>query len=112
VLTALANDVGFELVFSRQLIAHAGPADLAVGFSTSGDSANVVRAFEEARRRDLLTVGFAGYRGGAMAVSDDVEHCFVVASDSVHRIQEAQDALVFALWFEIQRRLEGGAAGD
>ena len=51
VLTALANDVGFELVFSRQLIAHARPGDIAVGFSTSGDSVNVLRAFEEAPRR-------------------------------------------------------------
>ena len=67
VLTALANDVGFDLVFSRQLIAHARPGDIAIGFSTSGGSANVLRAFEEARRRDMLTIGCRGYDGGAMA---------------------------------------------
>ena len=50
VLTALSNDVGFDLVFSRQIIAHASPDDVAIGFSTSGDSVNVLRALEEARR--------------------------------------------------------------
>ena len=60
------------LVFSRQIIAHARPGDIAVGFSTSGDSVNVLRAFEEASRRGLLTVGLCGYEGGAMAASDAV----------------------------------------
>ena len=78
VLTALANDVGFELVFSRQIIAHARPGDIAIGFSTSGDSVNVLRAFDEATRRGLLTIGLAGYEGGAMASSDAVDHCLVV----------------------------------
>jgi D-sedoheptulose 7-phosphate isomerase len=111
ILTALANDVGYELVFSRQLIAYGRPEDVALGFSTSGGSANVLAAFAEATRRDMLTVGLCGYRGGAMAASGDVAHCLVVASDSVHRIQEAQDALVLALWCEVQRALAGGAAG-
>ena len=68
VLTALANDVGFESVFSRQVIAYARPEDCLIGFSTSGDSPNVLRAFDEASARGLLTVGFAGNEGGAMAV--------------------------------------------
>jgi D-sedoheptulose 7-phosphate isomerase len=110
VLTALANDVGFELVFSRQLIAHASSTDIAIGISTSGNSQNVVNAFAEARRRDVLTVGLAGYDGGDFARSSDVEHCFVVASDSVHRIQEAQGALMFALWLAVQGCL--AASGD
>src|SRR5580700_12188969 len=84
VLTALSNDVGFELVFSRQIIAHARPGDIAVGFSTSGDSPNLLRAFEEAARRGLLTVGLCGYEGSGMAVSAAVRHCLVVHSDSVH----------------------------
>jgi D-sedoheptulose 7-phosphate isomerase len=108
VLTALANDVGFELVFSRQIIAHSRPGDIAVGFSTSGGSLNVLRAFEEASRRGLLTVGLCGYQGGAMAASDSVDHCLVVHSDSVHRIQEAQDALVLELWSAVQRWTVGG----
>lgn len=98
VLTALANDVGFELVFARQLIAHSAPRDIALGFSTSGSSANVLRAFAEARRRGLLTVGLAGYDGGAMAVSNDIDHLLVVEAQSIHRIQEVQAALVHALW--------------
>lgn len=110
VLTALANDVGFDLVFSRQLIAHARPGDIAIGFSTSGDSVNVLRAFDEATRLRLLTVGLCGYEGGAMATSDHVEHCMVVASDSVHRIQETQSALVLALWEVVQRCLKEAAA--
>ncbi len=108
VLTALANDVGFELVFSRQLIAHAKEGDIAVGFSTSGGSVNVLNAFEEAARRRLLTVGLCGYEGGAMAESGAVAHCLVVRSDSVHRIQEAQDALVLELWSIVQACLDGG----
>jgi D-sedoheptulose 7-phosphate isomerase len=105
VITALSNDVGFELVFSRQLIAHAKSDDIAVGFSTSGDSPNMLRAFEEAARRGLLTIGLCGYEGSGMAVSDAVQHCLVVRSESVHRIQETQDALMFALWEAVQRHL-------
>jgi D-sedoheptulose 7-phosphate isomerase len=106
VLTALSNDVGFELVFSRQLIAHAGEPDVALGFSTSGDSADLLRAFEEAARRGLLTVGLCGYEGSGMAVSDAVHHCLVVHSESVHRIQEVQDALTLALWESVQLQLQ------
>ena len=105
VLTALANDVGFELVFSRQLIAHARAGDMALGLSTSGNSDNVMRAFAEAKHRGLLTVGLAGYDGGAMANNANVDYCLIVRSDSVHRIQEAQDALVYELWSATQRHL-------
>jgi len=105
VLTALANDVGFDLVFSRQLIAHATAGDIAVGISTSGGSRNVLGAFAEARRRGLVTVGLAGYDGGEMAMSADVEHCLVVPSESVHRVQEVQASLAFALWEAVQARL-------
>jgi D-sedoheptulose 7-phosphate isomerase len=109
VLTALSNDVGFELVFSRQIIAHGQGGDIAVGFSTSGGSRNMLSAFEEASRRGLLTIGLCGYEGAAMATSDAVHHCLVVGSESVHRIQEAQDALLFELWSTVQQCL--GAAG-
>ncbi len=111
-LTALANDVGFELVFARQLIAHARPGDIAIGFSTSGGSVNVLRAFEEARRRGLLTIGLCGYDGGAMAASDDIDHCLVVRSDSVHRIQETQAALIFELWSIVQRASRDAAVSE
>jgi D-sedoheptulose 7-phosphate isomerase len=108
VLTALANDVGYELVFSRQIIAHARPGDIAIGFSTSGDSVNMLRAFEESARRGLLTVGLCGYERAAMARSESVHHCLVVRSESVHRIQETQDALMLELWSIVQRHLVGG----
>jgi D-sedoheptulose 7-phosphate isomerase len=105
-LTALGNDVGFELVFSRQLIAHSRANDIAVGFSTSGNSDNVIRAFGEAHRRELLTVGLAGHDGGEMATCGDVDQCLVVRSDSVHRIQETQDAVALVLWAGVQAIVE------
>lgn len=110
ILTALGNDVGFDLVFQRQLIAYARPGDIALGLSTSGNSENLLCAFAEARRRGMLTVGLAGHGGGHMSVSDQLDHCLVVRSDSVHRIQEAEDALLFELWERVQRRIEEPAA--
>ena len=107
VLTALANDVGFEVVFARQLGALAGPADIAFGVSTSGGSDNVLRGFEEARRRRLLTIGLAGYDGGRMAESGLVDHLFVIPSASVHRIQEAQTTAYHVLWSLVQSALGG-----
>ena len=105
VLTALSNDVGFDLVFSRQLIAHGHAGDTALGLSTSGDSANLLQAFGESRRRGLLTVAVAGGGGGRCATSPDVDHCLVVRSASVHRIQEVQAELVLELWVRVQRCL-------
>jgi D-sedoheptulose 7-phosphate isomerase len=98
VLTALSNDIGFEVVYARQLAAFGRAGDIAVGLSTSGGSANVLRAFDEGSRRGLLTVGFAGYDGGKMAEADTIDHLFVVPSASVHRIQEAQTTLYHVLW--------------
>jgi len=98
VVTALCNDVGVEVVFARQLGAFAGPADIAVGLSTSGNSENLLRAFVEAGRRGMLTVGLAGYEGGKMAELDSLDYLFVVRSDSVHRIQEAQTTIYQVLW--------------
>ena len=110
VLTALANDVGYDLVFSRQLISTAEPADIALGLSTSGSSTNLLEAFAQARRMGLLTIGIAGYDGGTMKASDTIDHCLVVRSDSVHRIQEVQSAIVFTLWERVQRLLVEGVA--
>ncbi len=108
VLTALANDVGFEQVFSRQLNDAAGPADIALGLSTSGSSRNLLRAFAESRRLGALGVGLAGYDGGSMAADAELDHCLVVGSESVHRIQEVQNAVVFELWERVQRHLREG----
>jgi D-sedoheptulose 7-phosphate isomerase len=110
VVTALGNDVGFELVFSRQIIAHAAGRDIAVAFSTSGNSADLLTALREAAGRGLLTIGFAGYTGGEMAESPAVDHCFVVHSQSIHRIQESQALLGYQLWLQTQRCLEAAPA--
>jgi D-sedoheptulose 7-phosphate isomerase len=109
VVTALANDVGFDVVFARQLVALARPGDVAVGLSTSGGSPNVLQAFEAARRIGMITVGFAGYDGGRMAevagAAGTIDHLFVVPSASVHRIQEAQTTAYHVLWELTQREL-------
>ncbi|MGI8761493.1 MAG: D-sedoheptulose-7-phosphate isomerase [Jatrophihabitantaceae bacterium] len=111
VVTALGNDVGFELVFSRQIIAHASSRDVAVAMSTSGNSADLMSALREAHRRGLLTIGFAGYSGGEMAESDAVDHCFVVRAQSIHRIQESQALVGYQLWATTQRCLAARTAG-
>lgn len=107
VLTALSNDVGFEVVYARQIAAFGRAGDIAFGLSTSGGSENVLRAFDEASRRGLITVGMAGYDGGPMAAADNIEHLFVVPSSSVHRIQEAQTTLYHVLWELTQAALQG-----
>jgi D-sedoheptulose 7-phosphate isomerase len=98
VVTALSNDIGFDVVFSRQIAAFGRAGDIAVGLSTSGNSANLLRAFDEAARRGLLTVGIAGYDGGKMAELDSIDYLFVVNSASVHRVQEAQTTIYHVLW--------------
>src|SRR5215469_15240883 len=98
VVTALCNDVGVEVVFARQLAAFGRRDDIAVGLSTSGNSENLIRAFAEASRHGMLTVGLAGYEGGAMADVDTIDYLFVAPSTSVHRIQEAQTTIYHVLW--------------
>lgn len=105
VITALANDVGFEVVFARQVASVGRPADVAWAVSTSGGSANVLRALAEAGRMGMTTVGLAGYDGGPMAEPGLVDHLFVVPSASVHRIQEAQTTLYHRLWALTQQAL-------
>ncbi|GAB3330673.1 SIS domain-containing protein [Micromonospora halotolerans] len=104
-ITALSNDVGFEVVFARQLAAFGRTGDVVVGLSTSGGSNNVLRAFEEAARRGMMTIGIAGYDGGRMAESEAVDHLFVVPSASVHRVQEAQTTVYHVLWELTQQAL-------
>ncbi len=110
VLTALSNDIGFDVVFSRQLIAHGHSSDIAMGFSTSGNSENLLVAFAEATKRGMLTVGLSGYDGGRMAADTNLEHCLVVRSDSVHRIQESQASLTHVLWAYVQEALQTAGA--
>lgn len=96
-IAAIANDIGAEAIFARQLIAHARPDDVAVGISTSGGSANILAAMAEARRRGLLTVGIVGYDGGKIVRDRLADHALVVRSDYIPRIQEAQASLYHVL---------------
>ncbi|MEI7716208.1 MAG: SIS domain-containing protein [Mycobacterium sp.] len=110
ILTALGNDVGFELVFARQLIARARDGDIAIAISTSGNSPNLLAGLAEAHRHGVFTVGFAGYGGGALADSPNVDACLVVRSQSVHRIQESQASLAYRLWQVVHDHLRSPAA--
>lgn len=92
ILTALANDVGVDVVYARQIAALAGPDDVAVAFSTSGNSRNVIAALDEARRRGALTVAFTGYDGGQIAHDGHAEHVINAPSQHIPRIQEAHAA--------------------
>jgi D-sedoheptulose 7-phosphate isomerase len=96
-VTAIANDVGVEAIFLRQLIAHARPEDVAVGISTSGGSANILAALAEARKRGLLTVGIVGYDGGRIVGERLADHAVVVRSDYIPRIQEVQASVYHVL---------------
>jgi D-sedoheptulose 7-phosphate isomerase len=90
ILTAIANDVGVESIFSRQVIAHGRARDALLAFSTSGGSPNVLAALAEARRRELLTVALVGYGGGQIAAAGLADHVIVTRSEHIPRIQEAQ----------------------
>jgi D-sedoheptulose 7-phosphate isomerase len=105
VLTALSNDVGVDVIFARQLAAFGRVTDIAVGLSTSGNSENLLRAFDEASRRGMLTIGIAGYDGGRMAEIATLDYLFVAPSSSVHRIQEAQTTIYDILWELCQAEL-------
>jgi D-sedoheptulose 7-phosphate isomerase len=96
-VTAIANDIGVEAIFLRQLIAHARPDDVAVGISTSGGSANILAALAEARKRGLLTVGIVGYDGGRIVSERLADHAVVVRSDYIPRIQEVQASVYHVL---------------
>jgi D-sedoheptulose 7-phosphate isomerase len=96
-LTALANDVGADVMFLRQVIAHARPDDVAVALSTSGGSRNIVVALEEARTRGLLTVALAGYDGGEIARRGLADIALTIASDYIPRIQEVQASVYHVL---------------
>jgi D-sedoheptulose 7-phosphate isomerase len=90
VLTAIANDIGVEAIFARQVIAHGRAGDALVTLSTSGSSANVIAALSEGRRRGLVTVAFVGYDGGRILAESLADHTIVVRSEHIPRIQEAQ----------------------
>ena len=107
-VTAVANDIGTEAIFVRQLIAHARPEDVAIGISTSGGSANILAALAEARKRGLLTVGIVGYDGGRIVSERLADHAIVVRSDYIPRIQEVQASIYHVL----RGLIDGGGGSD
>ena len=105
VVTGVANDVSFDDVFLRQIIAFGRAGDVVLAVSTSGNSENLIRGLREAHRRGLRTIALCGYDGGRIARETSVDHCFVVRSSSVHRIQEVQMTLYHLLLELVQRAL-------
>ncbi len=97
-MTAVGNDVGFSHIFVRQVIAQARPGDGLIGVSTSGNSENLLAAFAKAREMGLVTIGLSGNAGGKMLTHAALDHCLVVHSDSIHRIQECHVAIYHILW--------------
>jgi D-sedoheptulose 7-phosphate isomerase len=92
-ITAVANDIGSDAIFLRQLIAQARPEDIAFGISTSGGSRNIIMALEEARNRNLLTVALLGYDGGEIKRKRLADFSVVVNCDYIPRIQEVQASI-------------------
>ena len=90
ILTAIANDIGVEEIFQRQVIAYGRGGDAAIALSTSGSSVNVVEALTEARKRDMLTIALVGYDGGRVASEGLADHVVITRSQHIPRIQEAQ----------------------
>ncbi len=100
-VTAVANDVGFDDVFTRQIIALGQEGDVLLGISTSGNSENLMHAFATARRMKLLTIGYAGNDGGKMEemrANGLLDFCLTVPTSSIHRIQETHVALYHITW--------------
>ncbi len=109
-ISAVSNDVGVQHVFVRQLGAHAHEGDGVVGFSTSGHSENLMAGYRKARELGLVTMGFAGGDGGEMKSSSLLDHCLVVETDSIHRIQEVHVTCYHILW-DLTHTLLAGKRG-
>ena len=97
-ISAVGNDVGFEHVFVRQIIAHGKAGDGLIGISTSGNSSNLISAFAKAKEMGLVTIGLAGGDGGRMKSAGFCDHCLVVPTTSIHRIQECHVTAYHILW--------------
>ncbi len=97
-ISAVSNDIGVQHVFVRQINAHAGANDGIVGFSTSGNSDNLLEGYRKAREMGLTTIGFAGGDGGEIKRSGLLDHCLVVETDSIHRVQEVHVACYHIVW--------------
>jgi D-sedoheptulose 7-phosphate isomerase len=103
VLTCAANDFGFESVFSRQVEAFGNPGDVLIVFSTSGNSVNLLRAIEAAKKQSMVTAAFLGKDGGKARGMCDIE--LIVPATTSHRIQEGQKVLYHALCEWVDQRV-------
>jgi D-sedoheptulose 7-phosphate isomerase len=97
ILTAIANDIGTQAIFARQVIAYGRAGDMLLALSTSGNSANVIEALAQARRQDLQTIAMVGYDGGRIAADGLADYVVVTRSEHIPRIQEAQASAYHAL---------------
>ncbi|CAB1128590.1 Phosphoheptose isomerase [Candidatus Hydrogenisulfobacillus filiaventi] len=108
-VTAIANDMGFDNIFVRQVIAFGRPGDIAFGISTSGNSANVLAGLVQAKRQGLLTIGLSGYDGGQMSGSSTLDYWITVDNEHIPRIQEGQATVYHILIALVQRVLAEAA---
>lgn len=114
-ISAVGNDVGFEHVFTRQIIAHGRAGDGLIGISTSGNSNNLIGAFVKAKEMGIVTIGLAGGDGGRMKTSGVVDHCLIVPTQSIHRTQECHVIAYHILWDLVHTLLaddRGSAANE
>ncbi len=95
-LSAIGNDVDFSRIFVNQIRLLGQPGDMALAISTSGKSPNLIYALQAAREKGMMTVALAGKDGGRFP--DAADHCFVVPSFSIHRIQEVHETMIHILW--------------
>ncbi len=110
ILTAIANDVGLDAIFSRQVIAYGLRGDVLLALSTSGNSRNVIEALGQARRQGLETIALVGYDGGRVGAEGLADHVVVTRSEHIPRIQEAQASAYHVLRELVE--LAGGDGGD
>jgi D-sedoheptulose 7-phosphate isomerase len=111
IVTAIANDIGVEAIFSRQVIAYGRRDDVLLALSTSGNSANVIEALAEARRRGLRTIAMVGYDGGRVAAEGLADHVVITRSEHIPRIQEAQASAYHVLRELVEPATPDGAGG-
>lgn len=111
-LTALGNDVGFDQIFARQIASLGSPQDALLGLSTSGNSKNLLAAFEAAKKRGLSTLAFSGGDGGRAKVHPAVDLCLVSDTTSVHRVQECHLVAYHVLWDLVHTLMAQDRAGS
>ena len=103
VLTATANDFGYDLVFERQVSAFIEKGDIVIGISTSGDSVNVIKGLEKAREKKAITVGFTGQKENK--IEKIVDYCLKVPSNDTPRIQEGHITVGHIICYLVEKAL-------